>query len=472
MSNVLLIDSDKRFFLSIDEAVTRMGHRVVSVETLTDGLNVLSSGSFDVVLLNTSLPDGKGIDALPKMVEAPSLPEVILLTDSGDPDEAELAIKSGAWDYIERPPTVRAMTLSLTRVLQYRAKKVTQRPSLVCRQDGFGDIVGKSAPMKACVDLLTMAANGNANVLISGETGTGKELFAWAIHKNSSRAGKRFVVVDCASLPETLVESILFGYHKGAFTGAHASNEGLIKRADGGTLFLDEVGELPHSIQKSFLRVLHERQFRQVGGTQEIRSDFRLIAATNRDLDEMVQQGVFRKDLLFRIRAFGIELPPLKQHLEDIGELASYYAGELCKSYGIAVKEFSPDFVDVLGNYHWPGNVRELINALERAISAALNEPVLFPKHLPTYIRVQLARASVGIQPFSNEMQDELPKASTQLKSLAEVREDAVIEVERNYLKELVSLTEGNIAEACLLSGLSRSRFYALRKKYNIPKSP
>jgi two-component system, NtrC family, response regulator len=471
MSNILLIDSDQKFLTSADEAVKHMGHRITCVQNLSDGLEVLADGSFDVVLLSSSLPDGKGIDGLPKILEASSAPEVILLTDSGNPDEAELAIRNGAWDYIERPPTAKALTLPLTRVLQYRAKKAVLQAPLVCGEGGFKDIVGSSGAMKACVNLLAMAASGNANVLISGETGTGKELFAWAIHKNSSRAGKRFVVVDCASLPETLVESILFGYQKGAFTGAQTSNEGLIKRADGGTLFLDEVGELPLSTQKSFLRVLHERRFRQVGGTQEIRSDFRLIAATNRDLDEMVQQQVFRKDLLFRVRAFGIELPSLRQHLEDIGELASYLVGELCKSYGIPKKGFSTDFVDVLANYQWPGNVRELVNALERAISAALNEPVLFPKHLPTYVRVQLARASVGIQPFSNEMQDEPHEESKQLGRLAEVREAAMVEVERNYLRELVSVTGSDIAEACLVSGLSRSRLYALLKKYNILKS-
>ena len=470
MSNILLIDNDERFFTSLDEAVNRMGHRVVCVQTLADGLTVLASGSFDVVLLNANLPDGKGIDALPKMLEAPSIPEVILLTDSGDPDEAELAIRSGAWDYIERPATTRAMTLSLVRVLQYRAKKVTQRSAVAFNKDGFKDIVGRSAPIKACIELLAMAADGDANVLITGETGTGKELFAWAIHKNSARATKRFVVVDCASLPETLVESTLFGYEKGAFTGANRANDGLIKRADGGTLFLDEVGELPLSIQKSFLRVLHERRFRHVGGTREIRSDFRLIAATNRDLDEMVRHRHFRKDLLFRLRAFGIELPPLSQHAEDIRELAVYHAGELCKSYGLAEKRFSGDFFDILASYEWPGNVRELFNAIERAISAARAEPIIFPKHLPTYIRVKLARSAVASQNSPQKVQTQCCETPRILPKLVEVRETAMADAERNYLKVLLTSTKGSIPEACRISGVSRSRFYVLLKKYNLLK--
>jgi two-component system, NtrC family, response regulator len=472
MSIILLIDNDERFFTSIDEAVNRMGHEVVCVQTLADGLKVLGSDSFDVVLLNAILPDGKGLDAMSKILEAPSIPEVILLTDSGDPDEAELAIRNGAWDYIERPPNTRALTLSLTRVLQYRAKKVTQRSAVAFGKDGFKDIVGKSGPIQACIELLAMAAGGDANVLITGETGTGKELFAWAIHKNSARATKRFVVVDCASLPETLVESTLFGYEKGAFTGAHRTNDGLIKRADGGTLFLDEVGELPLSTQKSFLRVLHERRFRHVGGTREIRSDFRLIAATNRDLDEMVRHRHFRKDLLFRLRAFGIELPPLRRHAEDIRDLAAYYTSELCKSNGLAEKQFSPDFLDVLASYEWPGNVRELFNALERAMSAARAEPIIFPKHLPTYIRVQLARSSVVSKNAHRATQQECPDTAGIFPKLAAVRETAMVEAERNYLKEVLRSTKGNIPEACRIAGVSRSRFYVLLKKYNLLKPP
>ena len=470
MSNILLIDNDQTFFTTVDETVKRMGHSIVCVQTLADGFRVLASGSVDVVLLNPSLSDGKGIDALPKILETSTVPEVILLTDAGDPDEAELAIRSGAWDYIERPLTARAMALSLMRVLQYRAKKTTQTLSLALNTDGFRDIVGRSVPIKATIETLAMAAGGDANVLLTGETGTGKELFAWAIHKNSARASKRFVVVDCASLPETLVESTLFGYEKGSFTGAHRTNEGLIRRADGGTLFLDEVGELPLSIQKAFLRVLHERRFRHVGGNREIRSDFRLIAATNRDLDDMVRHRLFRKDLLFRLRAFGIELPPLRQHTEDIRDLTVHHASELCKSYGLAEKEFSSDFFAVLASYDWPGNVRELFNAIERAISAARAEPIIFPKHLPTYIRVQLARLAMASQNSPQETQNESCETPRMLPNLVEVRETAVADAEGSYLKEVLISTKGNIPEACRIAGVSRSRFYALLKKYNLLK--
>ncbi|MFP5212390.1 MAG: sigma 54-interacting transcriptional regulator, partial [Acidobacteriota bacterium] len=292
----------------------------------------------------------------------------------------------------------------------------------------------------------------------------------WAIHHNSRRSGKPFVVVDCAALPDTLVESTLFGYEKGAYTGADKAQSGLVKKADGGTLFLDEVGELPLSVQKSFLRVLQERKFRQVGGGTEIRSDFRLIAATNRDLDAMVDRHQFRKDLLFRLRAFTIELPSLRERAEDIKEISVYHVGKLCECYGLPDKRFSPDFFEVLARYGWSGNVRELVNALERAVSAAGQEPVIFPKHLPVYIRVHLARASLG---QGQEVQEadasqDAAKRPKPILKLVETREAAIAEVERQYMRELMTVSK-DMQEACAVSGLSRSRLYALLKKYNIP---
>jgi two-component system NtrC family response regulator len=324
--------------------------------------------------------------------------------------------------------------------------------------------------MRRSLDRLALSAGSDANVLISGETGTGKELFAWAIHNNSRRSGRRFVVVDCASLPETLVESILFGYERGAFTGAEKSQSGLIKRADGGTLFLDEVGELPLAVQKSFLRVLQEHKFRQVGGNAVLRSDFRLIAATNRNLSTMVQRHRFRKDLLYRLRAFTIELPALRERLDDIRDIAAHHVAKLCSSYHLPLKSFSPDFFEFLNRYEWPGNVRELVNALERAVAAARQEPVLFPKHLPVYIRVHLARASVNQD--STTPGDALPRVSAHpgetLPRLVDLRESTISDLEQTYLRELMTRAT-TMQEACAISGLSRSRLYALLKKHALP---
>jgi len=272
-------------------------------------------------------------------------------------------------------------------------------------------------------------------------------------------------VVDCASLPETIVESVLFGHERGAFTGADRSKTGLITQADGGTLFLDEVGELPLAVQGSFLRALQERRFRPVGSVKEVTSDFRLIAASNRDLDEMVRQGRFRKDLLFRLRTFAIILPPLREHPEDISELISYYLTRLSRRYEKGTKGFSPDFLDTLLDYDWPGNVRELVNALERAIAVAGENPTLFPAHLPTEIRIKVKRNQVG-EEESARVSSAAPGRS--LKTLQEHREAAVAGAERRYLEDLIARTRGDIREACEVSGLSRSRLYGLLKKYRI----
>lgn len=471
MADVLIIERDEPFSTALEGIISRMGHRVSWARNLDEGFLQLQADHFDVVFINAQLPDGEGVEILSKLHEEPASPEVVILADRGDPDEAERAIKNGAWEYIEKSADLAVVVTSFVRALQYRARKTADKPSADLKTETFQDIVGNSRRMKSCLELLAMAARSDASVLITGETGTGKELFAWAIHNNSTRADRPFVVVDCASLPETLVESTLLGYEKGAFTGAFRDHDGLVKQADGGTLFLDEVSELPLAVQKSFLRVLQERRFRHVGGAKEIESDFRLIAASNRDLDAMVQHRQFRKDLLFRLRGFTIELPPLREHPEDIAALSDYHMAQLCGCYGIKKKGYSPEFFEVLARYNWPGNVRELVNALERAVAAARHEPILFPKHLPTYIRVQLARSSVAPEQESQQAVKGARAPDQSFPRLADVRETAIAHAERRYLKELIAQSKGDVQKACRIAGLSRSRLYALLKKYQISTS-
>jgi two-component system NtrC family response regulator len=462
MADILIIDDDQLICTTLSNVVKSRGHTSACAFTLKEGLEIAAARSFDVVFLDVRLPDGSGLDILQSLREMPSCPEVIIITGFGNMDGAELAITHGAWDYLEKSASIDEIVLPLERALQYRAERQAKaRPTAL----DLGGIVGSSPQMRTCIELLAQAATGDANVLIAGETGTGKEVFAWAIHRNSPRAGKSFVVVDCASLPETIVESVLFGHERGAFTGADRSKTGLITQADGGTLFLDEVGELPLAVQGSFLRALQERRFRPVGSVKEVTSDFRLIAASNRDLDEMVRQGWFRKDLLFRLRTFAIVLPPLREHPEDISELISYYLTRLSRRYEKGTKGFSPDFLDTLLDYDWPGNVRELVNALERAIAAAGESPTLFPAHLPTEIRIKVKRDQV-----EEEESARVPSAARgrSLKTLQEHREAAVAGAERRYLEDLIAHTRGDIRQACEVSGLSRSRLYGLLKKYGI----
>ncbi|MCP4345366.1 MAG: sigma-54-dependent Fis family transcriptional regulator [Desulfobacterales bacterium] len=464
MAKILIIDDDKAICNALANAMHRMGHDAEYALTLDKGLAEASSGFFDVVFLDVRLPDGNGLNLLPKIREVSSSPEVIIITGEGDPDGAELAIKSGAWDYIEKPPSLEGLTLPLTRAIQYRQEKKTEKPAVALWRDG---IIGSSPQMKSCLDILAKAANSDAPVLVTGETGGGKELFSHAIHLNSSRRHKNFVVVDCTALPETLVESTLFGYEKGAFTGADKNQDGLIRQADGGTLFLDEVGELPLVVQKAFLRVLQEHRFRPVGGKLESRSNFRLVAATHRDLKQNVKSGRFRQDLLFRLLSINIDLPPLRERTGDIRELALYFMNKFSERDKKGTKGFSPEFIQGLTSYRWPGNVRELANAMENILVAAGDDHILFPKHLPTHIRIELACAS-------------LRKKKKPLKTKAgssgpgkwkEFREAAVSEAEEEYLVQLMSSVQGDIKEACQMSGLSRPRLYALLKKYNISRA-
>jgi len=467
-AKVLIIDDDPTFCGMLTEVVEELGHQVFSSLTLYEGLGQIPRALPDVVFLDINLPDGDGLTALPEILNTPPHPEVIIITAESDPEGAELAVKSGAWDYISKPSSVGEMSLPLIRALQYRQEKATrQRPTLLKREG----LVGSGPALTACLDQVAEAAQSDGSVLITGETGTGKELFAEAIHNNSSRAERSFVVVDCASLPETLVESILFGHEKGAFTGADRARDGLVKQADGGTLFLDEVGELPISLQKSFLRVLQERRFRRVGGSSEIDCDFRLVAATNRNLEEMTEAGLFRTDLLYRLRTFSLNLPPLRERKEDIAELSIYHLNRLSKRDEIGTKGISPEFFEILAGYEWPGNIRELVNTLDIARAAAANSPILYPHHLPTEIRAKVARSVVGQAEGGKGRNLSQTGPGKAMPSLKDVLEPAMAQVERNYLQELMDLTEGDLRQACAISGLSRTGLYDRLKKHNIPRS-
>lgn len=462
MANILIIDDDDLMSAVLQQMVRDMGHEALCARTLREGIATVCDQPFDVVFLDVHMPDGNGLDHLPRIHDLANAPEVIIITGSGDPQAAELAIKSGAWDYIEKGATLKEITLPLVRAIQYRQEKVESRARGVTALKREG-IVGNSPKIAACLDQVAEAAASDTNVLITGETGTGKELFARAIHANSGRAAGNFIVVDCAALPETLVEGLLFGHEKGTFTGAEKAREGLVAQANGGTLFLDEVGELPLANQKAFLRVLQERRFRPLGGSREVESDFRLVAATNRDLDAMVRDGCFREDLLFRLRAFTIELPPLRGRHEDIKELARYQTDRLCERYGLGPKGFSPDFLSALCDYPWHGNVRELVNAMDRALASARYEPTLFSKHLPMEIRVRAARASLD-----HEAAAEQSAPEPTLPTFRQCCEEACDRAAQEYLQSLLATTKGNFPEACRISGLSRSRLYALLNKHKI----
>lgn len=461
MAKILVVDDDHVLCSMLVEQLHRKGYVADATGTLQQGLAAAEKGGWDVVLLDVQMPDGNGLEFLPKFLKSNSAPEVIIVTGHGAPDGAEKAIVSGAWSYIEKPHVIRDLPLHLTRALQYREEK--QRVNAVPVALKRKHIVGDSEKIWRCLDDLAKAASSEVNTLISGETGTGKEVFARAIHENSDRAKRNFVVVDCASLPESLIENALFGHVKGAFTGADRNKDGLIAHANGGTLFLDEVGELPISMQKAFLRVLQERRYRPLGGAEEKSSDFRLIAASNRDLEEMVTKGSFREDLLYRLRGMLLHLPPLRERKEDIKDLAYYFLHRLCERYDKDTKGIAPDFIEGLLAHDWPGNVRELSQTMEHVFAGAVDAPTLYCIHLPEPFRIRMAQAG---------MECRLPVSDTKNKKNDDHEllswRDHKAASEKQYLARLLQESDNNMQQACRLSGLSRARLYQLLGKYDV----
>ena len=468
MASILIIDDDKDFCHGLSRLVRRMGHETDVCHSLASGAAAARMQAVDAVFLDVRLPDGNGLSLLPTFHQLPCPPQVIIITGAGDSDGAETAISSGVWDYIEKGISAKHITLALKRALEYRreCRQADTPPARVSlRRDG---IAGDSPQIKACLDRVAQCATDDVNVLITGETGTGKELFARAIHDNSARARGPFMIVDCAALPETLVESILFGHAKGAFTGADTDRQGLVMQARQGTLFLDEVGELPLDLQRAFLRVLEERRVRPLGSAREVDCDFRLVAATNRNLEQMTARGAFRSDLFFRLQSFNIALPPLRERAPDIRAITTHHLQTLCERFKMEQKGVSTAFFETLSSYPWPGNVRELINALRQALLIARNAPTLYPVHLPAKIRVQVVQKALsrGHQ-LSSPLNVTGPNAS-QMHTLQQFREIACVHAEQLYLKDLMASCRGDVKDAVHISGLSQSRLYALLKKYGL----
>jgi two-component system NtrC family response regulator len=464
MARVLIADGDEQRRIDLAGAVRDEGHQV---DLAGDGeivLNLTRGQVYDAVCLDLDLPGGE--DLLARLRALPDPPEIIALASESDPAAMEDALRSGAWECLGTPCAPQLALAPLRRALRSRARRADLEPRILQRDN----LVGESPRLRICLDRLAQAAACEVDVLISGETGTGKELFARAIHENSRRRQEPFVVVDCTALPATLAESILFGHARGAFTGADTARDGLVREAHGGTLFLDEVGELPLDLQAKFLRVLQERRFRPVGSTREVESRFRLVAATNRDIAAMSEQRTFRVDLMFRLRAFVIELPPLRERKDDIKDLVHHYLARTGGRFQGGIKGVSPDFVQALWRHDWPGNVRELFQVLETSLASAQAEPTLYPPHLPMDLRVKLvreaARPSAG-PPGDGREGMPMPE----LQPWREYRDKAMDVIERLYFRDLAAHCRGDMIHACRVSGLKPARLYQLLKKHGVGRS-
>jgi two-component system NtrC family response regulator len=464
-----------------DVLLREASHRDVEIHyvaTLDEGLRACRDDSvgFNIVLMRDIVSGQASCFALENFKATSFIPEVLIYTEQGDPKHAEHALEGGAWDYLIDPHPEKVLPDMLRRLMRYCRNKSDSFKELEHkareRLHEHG-IIGSSVAIQNCINLLAGIAPSDASVLISGETGTGKELFASALHSISGRSHKNLTIVDCASLPSTLVESILFGHARGSFTGAEKAKKGLIKQADGGTLFLDEIGEMPLEIQKKFLRVLQERKYRPVGSTVEEHSDFRLIAATNKDLDAMVEEGSFRDDLLFRLRTFQLELPPLRVRKNDVAELAYSFRDSYCKRHKLKKKKLSTNYLMTLKKYEWPGNVRELFQTVEHSITDARESIVLESVHLPLNIRLSVTKQKLSGQKEQVAVfsESELIEDLFSMPSIKEDRERVILIQEKQYLETLLRVTGGNIKQCCKTAGLSRSRLYELLKKHSLSQN-
>ena len=387
----------------------------------------------------------------------PQMP-VVMLTGYASVESAVAAVKAGAFDYLSKSFSNDQLRLTVERAL---TKRRLELENVHLREQlrgvfGFENIVGRSIALQQVLELVRKASRSDANILILGESGTGKELIARAIHANSPRATQPFVPVDCASLPENLLESELFGHEKGAFTGAVAAKQGLMETADRGTLFLDELGELPLALQSKLLRALQERQIRHIGGTRQIDIDVRIVSATNRDLRALVAAGKFREDLYYRVNVIDIALPPLHERVGDIELLAASFLRKYGRSGQATVKGFEPETMIALETYSWPGNVRELQNVIERACALAEGEMITLAE-LPAHLRAP-ARQAAAAPPVD-------PAGKLSLK---EAKERWIAQLESAYVSDLLKQEGGNVSEVARKAGVDRKTVHRLVNKHGI----
>ncbi len=458
---ILVVDDEEIVCESCSLLLSEQGHEVHVSRDPKKGLALAQHQPFDVVLVDLKMPDLDGMSFLRQLKDLQPDTEVIVMTGYAEISTAVEAIKLGAFDYVPKPFNPDQLVLIIKKALDardLRAENRYLRRELQSRYK-FETIIGSSPAMRAIFELISHVSASNASVLIRGESGTGKELVARAIHFNSPRKGARFVAVDCGALHENLLESELFGHAKGAFTGASSAKKGLFEVADGGTLFLDEIGHTSHLLQAKLLRVLQERVFIPVGDTQERKTDIRLIAATNKDLDAMVATGEFRQELFYRINIVPITLPPLRQRKEDIPVLAMHFLAKFRDEMGGRAATLAPDTLELLLKYDWPGNVRELENVMHR-VAVLSNESTVAPAQLPAEIRECAASSELSIPSTSQELKERK----------RQLRLAAVEEIERGFILQALQRSGWNIARAAADVDMQRPNFQALMRRYQIVK--
>jgi DNA-binding NtrC family response regulator len=444
---ILVIDDELSFRDALQLIITELGHHVDLAKNGAVAKELLRGAPYDLIFTDLRLPDANGIDLLALIKNDTPDTEVIVMTAHGSLDIGIEAIKRGAFYYIEKPFTPNQVTALIERALQFEAIKRENR-SLKSALKGGGDdfgIIGRHPKMQQIHSVIRTAAPSDASVLIEGESGTGKELIAAAFHFQSPRAELPFTRINCAAIPHELIESELFGYRKGAFTGADRDKHGLIEATAGGTLLLDEIAEMPMHLQTKLLRVLQERQLRRLGDEQEINVDFRLVSSTNRDTAQMIREGTLRKDLYFRISTIKVKAPPLRERLDDVPLLANQFLEQYAEKYKKRIREISTSTFALLMRYDWPGNVRELESVVEHAVLFATGDK-LMPEDLPE----QLHTSQTG------DFRCVIPPYFT------------MEEIEREAIAQTLERTGGNVKRTAEILNYHRPRLYRKMKSFGL----
>jgi two-component system response regulator HydG len=441
MTRVFLVDDDDALAETLRIGLTKRGYEVACASSASAAFERLLGEEFDVVVTDVRMPGGDGI-ALCERVAA-NLPDVpvVVMTGFGNLDAAVAAIRAGAYDFISKPVPLDVLGIAIDRAAQTRALRAeVKRLRSDSTRAGWADLVGQSAPMRSVYDLVDRVADSDVSVLITGESGTGKEVIAQALHRRSRRSQGPFVAVNCSAMPESLLESELFGHARGAFTDAREAHTGLFAQARGGTLFLDEIGDMPVTLQPKILRALQERRIRPVGASAEIPIDVRIVAATNRDLESAIEERRFREDLYFRLNVIHVALPPLRSRAGDVLPLAQHFLETFANRAAKAVAGIAPAAAERLLAYTWPGNVRELQNCMERAVTLARFEHVVV-EDLPETVR--------------NYRSSHVLVASDDPSELLSMEE-----VERRYVWRVLEAVGGNKAAAARILGWERKTLY------------
>ncbi len=450
MPTLLVIDDEPGIQYAFRRAFEDEGVTVLAAQTLAEGRARAAADRPDVIVLDLQLPDGSGLDLFRELHEQDAKRPVIFITAHGTTETAIEAMKGGAFDYLVKPLDTERLAALLNRA--FDAARLMQTPAVLPQEEGGeGRIVGHSPVMQEMCKAIGRVAPQAVSVLILGESGTGKELVARALYQHSRRAGRPFLAINCASLPENLLESELFGHEKGAFTGADRKRVGKFEQADEGTLFLDEIGDMPLTMQAKMLRVLQDQRFERLGGNETVQTRVRLIAATNQDLAKLVEEGRFRKDLYYRLNAVTIRVPPLRERPGDVAELANYFLFRFDTDMGLDFRGFHPDALALLERHAWPGNVRELRNVIQWAMLNGSGHLIL-PEFLPDEFRAPPAAAPAppagGLERFIDDL-----LARGEKDVYARVTEH----VERALLGRVLSHTHGHQAQASDILGINRT---------------